>query len=768
MKLPEGVNTLIGRLATFQEPVQLPKRRASSTKKKTPSTVSWPHKTPTPEELALAGFFYRPDATSNDNVMCFHCQRKLDGWELGDNAAFEHLAHSPDCSWALVSCIRARVEDMKRVEEDPMSERMVDARTATFGDLWPHENKKGWKCKIQKMVEAGWCFDPSPEFEDGVTCMYCNLSLDGWEPKDNPCCSNYIRDEHYKRSPDCCFFTLVEENKAARKPAAKKGRGSKASRTSRLSTQSTFSEAPSLMSLGGDLPVGLDDSVMTIATVATTTSKAGKGRKAPAKSKAAPKTGKKGTQSKKTTATNTDSIIIDREPLDGTAIEIEYPLAPPPKRLTRRNSNLETSQLENTSILQSTPPRKATRSKKAKVAPKPRLSEDQSQLQSELTDALNRASDSHRIEDERPVRTTRGTKRTSDGLPKVDSSVMVLEDAPTSFIAPVVKPKRTRKGAKKMDEPSELESFQVQIQEEPLPTAKPTRAKRNVKVTDEPSEIIPSQSYEAADEASQPKRAKRTRKAAGDRSELRSSQSIHVTQTLIEPDPEPKTTATANTKKSKNASKKVIEDSLILPDTETMDLDAFPAPPSLHATPARNLPPSTSPQEQPSPAPNPPSPSPIHIAAKEPTRSPPSSPQSSNAENQPPSHPQRTPRVHFPTTTPTPSPSKPPLAPGALTSTTPWNPIDIHTIFLGSPPTNNKDKENENPIPSLTALSLSAAIEKVSATMTEEEKNMNVAQWIAYQALKGEEALRVECEGLVGGFEAEGRRALVCLGGLRV
>lgn len=37
-----------------------------------------------------------------------------------------------------------------------------------------------------QMVDAGWCYDPSPEADDGVTCFYCNLSLDGWEPKDNP------------------------------------------------------------------------------------------------------------------------------------------------------------------------------------------------------------------------------------------------------------------------------------------------------------------------------------------------------------------------------------------------------------------------------------------------------------------------------------------------------------------------------------------------------------------------------------------------------
>lgn len=39
-----------------------------------------------------------------------------------------------------------------------------------------------------QMVEAGWCFDPSPEYEDGVACFYCMLSLDGWEPKDDPEC----------------------------------------------------------------------------------------------------------------------------------------------------------------------------------------------------------------------------------------------------------------------------------------------------------------------------------------------------------------------------------------------------------------------------------------------------------------------------------------------------------------------------------------------------------------------------------------------------
>lgn len=70
--------------------------------------------------------------------------------------------------------------------EDPTGEQMSQARKATFSVGWPHDSKRGWTCKTQKMVDAGWYYSPTPESEDFATCAYCNLSLDGWEPKDNP------------------------------------------------------------------------------------------------------------------------------------------------------------------------------------------------------------------------------------------------------------------------------------------------------------------------------------------------------------------------------------------------------------------------------------------------------------------------------------------------------------------------------------------------------------------------------------------------------
>lgn len=46
------VMTLAGRLATFDGPVQITKRRASSAKKTKPATTAeWPHQSPSPDQV---------------------------------------------------------------------------------------------------------------------------------------------------------------------------------------------------------------------------------------------------------------------------------------------------------------------------------------------------------------------------------------------------------------------------------------------------------------------------------------------------------------------------------------------------------------------------------------------------------------------------------------------------------------------------------------------------------------------------------------------
>lgn len=61
----------------------------------------------------------------------------------------EHRNLSPDCGWAIVASIEARDEAL--LKEYPLSEAMIQARKATFADRWPHDEKKGWKCKSKQV-----------------------------------------------------------------------------------------------------------------------------------------------------------------------------------------------------------------------------------------------------------------------------------------------------------------------------------------------------------------------------------------------------------------------------------------------------------------------------------------------------------------------------------------------------------------------------------------------------------------------------------------
>ncbi|KAF1977627.1 inhibitor of apoptosis repeat-containing protein [Bimuria novae-zelandiae CBS 107.79] len=221
------------RLDTFTAP-KTKSRRPSSTrgKRSVPKLAvkgGWPLDSPHPNDLAYAGFIFKPTTASPDNVMCFHCQTQLDGWEPNDTPAHEHLTHSPNCGFAINVCIRMRGSDPGRTEDDPLSERMMEARRETFQDLWPLDAAAGYP-SIGQMAEGGWYYDPSDEYPDGATCPYCSLSLDSWDIGDDP------TEQHLKRADDCLFFTLKEYYHPTQ-PQKKATRGKRAS--TRSSTAST-------------------------------------------------------------------------------------------------------------------------------------------------------------------------------------------------------------------------------------------------------------------------------------------------------------------------------------------------------------------------------------------------------------------------------------------------------------------------------------------------------------------------------------------------
>ena len=184
MAAENGHITYAARLASFEASIPAPtKKRTSSVKGN--KSITWSHTTPSPADLALAGFYYKPSIEAPDNTVCYMCERQLDGWEEDDDPIEEHLKHSDNCGWAVLMSLAKGTHDSISME-DPTQGRIAEARTATFEAGWPHEAKRGWLCKTEKMVQAGWHFAPTPDSDDFVSCAYCKLSLDGWEPKDNP------------------------------------------------------------------------------------------------------------------------------------------------------------------------------------------------------------------------------------------------------------------------------------------------------------------------------------------------------------------------------------------------------------------------------------------------------------------------------------------------------------------------------------------------------------------------------------------------------
>ncbi|MCJ1244888.1 hypothetical protein MMC30_002089 [Trapelia coarctata] len=266
------------RLASFNVAHPTTKKRGSNAKG--PKSLKWPHKTPSPTQLAQAGFYFAPTVSAPDNATCFLCERGLDGWEADDDPVREHLNFATDCGWAVNMAIEQAVENGMLGEDDPMSAKLVEARKSTFNGRWPHEGKRGWTCKTQKMIEAGWYCCPTPESDDFVKCPYCSLSLDGWEPKDKPF------DEHQRRSPECAFFTLSQSSGAK----SAKGKRGRPSNTSRASIQSNMTTGLDDQSMMNTVPQE-GDSINTTATGMTTAStvlragkKGGNGKKTKGKS----------------------------------------------------------------------------------------------------------------------------------------------------------------------------------------------------------------------------------------------------------------------------------------------------------------------------------------------------------------------------------------------------------------------------------------------------------------------------------------------------
>ena len=245
----------------------------------------------------------------------------MDGWGAEDDPLVEHINHSPACGWAIVTAIELEYHDY--AEQDPSLSVMRQAREDTFADKWPYESLSGWKCKTKRLADAGWKYTPSVESKDMATCVYCQLALDGWEPKDDPMY------EHLRRSPNCAYFRLLKAHDAGgamstNKRSAAKGKGRASKHVPRRS--------PEQSAVMEDATANVEDSVMTTSCTGT--------RKTTRKKATATTT-----KGRKTRAKKEETIVIAED----TASQSDD-LGSPPKPATKTRATRSKAKPDDSSI----------------------------------------------------------------------------------------------------------------------------------------------------------------------------------------------------------------------------------------------------------------------------------------------------------------------------------------------------------------------------------------------------------------------------------
>ncbi|TGJ85856.1 hypothetical protein E0Z10_g2933 [Xylaria hypoxylon] len=703
--------TYDGRLASFQS-AQPVARRASTSKGKVPKALSWPHRRLNPEIFANAGFYFAPNPHFPDNTICFLCCKNVDTWEEDDNPFEEHLRLSPHCGWAIVAGIETGLGDYAL--DDPTSPEMIAARKATFGDRWPHDGKRGWKCKTKQLVDAGWKYTPTMDSDDMATCAYCQLALDGWEPKDNP------MDEHYRRSPECPFFVLINQYKSAA-PAKKKARGkaARSSKASRLSTQSIATAASDVTSLL-EHPADHDDSVLTTTSVMTQG-----GTKRPRAKKATTLKGKKSRAKKEEAVEVLEDPPEDAHPEDeGVLPQEEEPLQTETEKVPRKpaRGRKRTSAAVEDSVLTTAeapaPKKRATRGKLVSAKA------DQPGTDYAMFDPVPPEIDDAAVDVEL----------------KALEAEMEVEPAETLHV-----PKKGRQAGTRKASKQTTKKTKTKAPVEPMPEPEPT-------VEQSMDELAEGHDMSIMSNAT----IVRTSISSTSAPKKRGRPSKKLVPVQVEAEPEPAARSSpepeagvervdfAEPRPAPTVSQQAAMSQVNKKYASSRDKSLPPPPPA-----SEDMQRPVTPEPMISPAP----------AAKQANVSPPQSPQSSDAENQPPSskpsNTAKSTRIALAPIATTPirsSPSKRNIISG-LQSTHAWTAVDVDMIF------DELDKGN--------TLSTGRFL-KNGMDLTSPEKKMTVEQWIYHNAEQAENQLKHECEAIVMAFEQEGSRAMQALEGVVV
>ncbi|KAH3729367.1 hypothetical protein DPMN_055335 [Dreissena polymorpha] len=167
------------------------------------SYSKWPHKIPSREDCAKAGFFYTGQM---DLIRCFQCGIGLKDISPEDDPLIEHFQHAKECLY-LVAMFGEGGPNLKppsseSYNSDALSE-LKSSQFRTFEARMKSFESSNFRCLKQpkQLAEAGLYFTG---VGDVVRCFSCDGGLRNWEEHDDPWT------EHCMWFPSCRFAREIK------------------------------------------------------------------------------------------------------------------------------------------------------------------------------------------------------------------------------------------------------------------------------------------------------------------------------------------------------------------------------------------------------------------------------------------------------------------------------------------------------------------------------------------------------------------------------
>ncbi|KAI0711191.1 hypothetical protein C8T65DRAFT_186079 [Cerioporus squamosus] len=263
------------------------KRSKASSAKHASSSPKWPHPSSfkaTPHSLAEAGFYFDPDPDNPDNVTCFMCKKGVADWAPEDDPFSIHYDKcAKTCAWAMVRCQRGvggESYDLSDPTRHPTSKAVEKARLETFSKVsWPHDAVKNHGANSKALAKAGFICNSTEPGDDTALCLYCNLSLSGWDEDDDPFEEHLKRDK--KKGTSCAFLQAYASNSLG-KSTAKRPTSRAAPKPPTRSASQTLRGAPA--SDAPDAPMDTEDELAVIPSDASAPARPSSGRQSKASS----------------------------------------------------------------------------------------------------------------------------------------------------------------------------------------------------------------------------------------------------------------------------------------------------------------------------------------------------------------------------------------------------------------------------------------------------------------------------------------------------